>query len=177
MVKFDLYWSNSTVEYDIVPQIQLRIRSLNATFLVEFRIIFIRFQKSSELSWREATLANDINTVACEESFTSNTVISKMVISNLETRFWVTIASPITCPQPTPHTPHLFFFWGGGGPGRPQGFFSSRQILRKSFSRFEKSVFVSNDFFGCLLQIYNISVQGFSVSKQGSIKQLSKTEN
>jgi len=56
-----IQWSNF-VKFDTGPQIRPRIRNLTSTFLVELRIIFIRFRNSSELAknvtyWRSMILA------------------------------------------------------------------------------------------------------------------------
>jgi hypothetical protein len=61
---------------------------------------------------------------------------------------------PPTNPHPlTPLQSHTHTK-GRGGPGRPRFFFALRgQILRKSFSRFEKSVLQMNDF-----SDYNVDV-------------------
>jgi len=122
----------------------------------------------------------------------------------------VTIVSPIACLQyhstnphhthstdttHTPQTPHTLHRHPThptpGGPGWPQGFFeikfeitvSRRQILRKSFSRMEKSVFELNDliqlFFFFTKNILNWNAPLHSIDSKGcsfqtSIKEIRK---
>jgi hypothetical protein len=103
------------------------------------------------------------------------------------------LSDPITCPQPTPHpltplqptthTTHTDPYTHPGVREAPWVFeikfeiitVSRRQISRKSFSRFEKSVFEINDFSGLVSSISSFSdLFGNFLKKilQGEKKQL-----